>query len=47
VIITLISAYLGFGGPFTFAFFAFVIVFAQYLLGPKMVEVIMRVNYVS
>lgn len=47
VIITLISSYLGFGGPLTFAFFAFVVVFAQYLLGPKMVEVIMRVNYVS
>lgn len=47
VIITLISYYLGFGGPLIYAIFAFLIVFAQYMLGPKMVELTMRVKYVS
>jgi heat shock protein HtpX len=46
-IITLIGYYLGFGGPLLFGVFAIVIVLAQYMLGPKMVETIMRVNYVS
>jgi heat shock protein HtpX len=46
-IITAIGYYFGFGGPFAFAIFAFVIVFIQYLLGPKMVEILMGVRYVS
>jgi heat shock protein HtpX len=46
-IITLICSYLGFGGPLIFGVFAVVIVLAQYMLGPKMVEAIMHVHYVS
>jgi len=47
MIVTLISYYLGFGGPLIYAIFAFVIVLAQFMLGPKMVELTMRVKYVS
>ncbi|MDP3066731.1 MAG: zinc metalloprotease HtpX [Methanobacteriaceae archaeon] len=46
-IITLIGYYLGFGGPLLFGVFAVVIVIAQYLLGPKIVETVMHVHYVS
>ena len=47
VIIMLISSYFGFGGPLIFAFFGIVVVFIQYLVGPKMVETMMHVHYVS
>lgn len=47
MIVTLISYYLGFGGPLIYAIFAFVIILAQFMLGPKMVELTMRVKYVS
>ncbi len=47
VIIMLISSYFGFGGPLIFASFGIIIVFIQYMIGPKMVETIMHVNYVS
>lgn len=47
VIITLVGYFLGFGGPTLYAFFAIVIILAQYLLGPKLVEMTMRVRYVS
>lgn len=47
VILTLIGYFIGFGGPTTFAFFALLIVGLQYLLGPKMVETMMRVRYIS
>ena len=43
----LISSYFGFGGPLIFAFFGIVVVFIQYLVGPKMVETMMHVHYVS
>lgn len=46
-IITAIAYYFGFKGPFAFAIFALLIIFIQYLLGPKMVEATMRVRYVS
>lgn len=46
-IITAIGYYLGYGGPITFVGFAFIIVIAQYLIGPKIVEVTMGVRYVS
>lgn len=47
VIITLVGYFLGFGGPTLYAVLAIVIVFAQYLLGPKLVEMTMKVRYVS
>ena len=47
VIIMLISSYFGFGGPLVFASFGIILVFVQYMIGPKMVESIMHVNYVS
>ena len=47
VIITLVGYFLGFGGPTLYAIFAIVIILAQYLLGPKLVEMTMRVRYVS
>jgi len=47
VIIMLISSYFGFGGPGLFALFGIIIVFIQYMIGPKMVETMMHVNYVS
>ena len=47
IIITVIGSYLGYGRPLTFGIFVLVLVFAQYLLGPKMVEATMRVRYVS
>lgn len=47
VIITLVGYFLGFGGPTLYAIFAIVIVVAQYFLGPKIVEMSMRVRYVS
>jgi heat shock protein HtpX len=46
-ILTAIGYYFGYGGPFTYAILALVIVFIQYLSGPKMVENSMRVRYVS
>ncbi|MGC9516896.1 MAG: M48 family metalloprotease [Methanomicrobiales archaeon] len=46
-LIAAISYYFGFGGPLTFGLFAVVIVIVQYLLGPVMVESLMRVRYVS
>jgi heat shock protein HtpX len=46
-IITAIGYYFGYGGPITFVGFAFVIVFAQYLAGPKIVAATMGVRYVS
>jgi heat shock protein HtpX len=47
VIIMLISSYFGFGGPLLFAVFGIIVVFIQYLIGPKMVETMMHVHYVS
>ncbi|MCE5213267.1 MAG: zinc metalloprotease HtpX [Methanobacterium sp.] len=47
VIVTLVGYFLGFGGPTLYAILAIVIVMAQYLLGPKIVEMSMRVRYVS
>lgn len=47
VIITAIGYYFGFGRPLTYGIFVIVLVLFQYLLGPKMVESTMRVNYVS
>lgn len=46
-IVTAVSYYFGFGGPLMFGFFAIVIILAQYLLGPFMVESMMKVRYVS
>lgn len=46
-IITAIGYYFGFGGPLSFAGFALIVVLIQYMLGPKMVETLMRVKYVS
>ncbi|KAF5064417.1 Protease HtpX [anaerobic digester metagenome] len=46
-IITVICTYLGFGTPLIFAVMAIVVVFAQYMLGPVMVEKVMGVHYVS
>lgn len=46
-IITAIAYYFGFKGPFALAIFALLIIFIQYLLGPKMVEATMGVKYVS
>ena len=47
VILMLISYYFGFGGPGIYSLLALFIVFIQYLLGPKMVEMTMNVHYVS
>ena len=47
VIVTLIGYFLGFGGPTLYAILAIVIVLGQYLLGPKLVEMSMKVRYVS
>lgn len=47
VIVTLIGYFLGFGGPTLYAILAIVIILGQYLLGPKLVEMSMRVRYVS
>ena len=46
-IITAIGYYFGYGGPLLFVGFAFIIIVAQYLAGPKIVEVTMKVRYVS
>ena len=46
-LITVVCTILGFGSPVIFAALAVVFTFAQYLLGPKMVEMTMRVHYVS
>lgn len=46
-LITVIGYLLGFKGPIAFAIFAILIIFIQYLIGPKMVEATMRVRYVS
>lgn len=47
LIIMLIASYFGFGFPLVYAVLGIVIIFGQYLLGPKMVESSMRVHYVS
>jgi heat shock protein HtpX len=47
VLIMLISSYFGFGGPLIFALLGIIVVFVQYMIGPKMVEMMMHVNYVS
>ena len=47
VILMLISYYFGFGGPLIYTLLALFIVFIQYMLGPKMVEMTMNVHYVS
>lgn len=47
VIVTLVGYFLGFGGPTLYALLAIVIIIGQYLLGPKLVEMTMRVRYVS
>lgn len=47
VIITAVGTFFGFGGPTLFAFLAVAIVLGQYFLGPKLVEMTMRVRYVS
>lgn len=47
VIVTAIGSYFGLGGPLLYGIFVIVLVFVQYLLGPKMVEATMRVRYVS
>lgn len=47
VIITAIGYYFGLGRPLIYGIFVIVLVFFQYLLGPKMVETTMRVRYVS
>jgi heat shock protein HtpX len=47
VIVTLVGYFLGFGGPTLYAILAIVIILGQYLLGPKLVEMSMRVRYVS
>lgn len=46
-IITIICTYLGFGTPLIFAILAVVVVFAQYMIGPIIVEKSMHVHYVS
>lgn len=46
-IIAVICTLLGFGSYLLFAILSVVFVFAQYMLGPKMVEMTMRVHYVS
>lgn len=46
-IIAVICTLLGFGSYLIFAILSVVLVFAQYMLGPKMVEMTMRVHYVS
>lgn len=47
VIVTLAGYFLGFGGPTLYAILAVVIIIGQYMLGPKLVEISMRVKYVS
>jgi heat shock protein HtpX len=46
-IIGIISTYFGFSSPLFFGILAVVVVLGQYLLGPKMVEAVMHVHYVS
>jgi heat shock protein HtpX len=46
-IIGIISTYFGLSSPLFFAILAVVVVLGQYLLGPKMVEAVMHVHYVS
>lgn len=46
-IITGIGFYFGYGGPLLYVGFAVIIVIAQYLLGPKIVEATMGVRHVS
>ncbi|MDD1775528.1 MAG: zinc metalloprotease HtpX [Methanobacterium sp.] len=47
VIITLVGYFFNFRNPIFFAGIAIVIMIAQYFLGPKLVEMTMRVHYVS
>lgn len=46
-ILIAIGALMGFGGPLFYALLGFGIVFLQYLLSPKIVELTMNVHYVS
>lgn len=47
VIIMLISSFFGFGGPLIFASIGILVILLQYLIGPKIVESMMHVHYVS
>lgn len=47
VILTLVGYFFKFGTPLIFGVLAIVIIVGQYLLGPKLVEMTMRVRYVS
>ena len=47
VLVMLVASYFGFGGPLIFASIGILIIFIQYLIGPKMVESMMHVHYVS
>ena len=47
VLVMIIASYFGFGGPLVFASLGVLIIFIQYLVGPKMVESMMHVHYVS
>lgn len=47
VIVTLIGYFSGLGGPLIYAGFAILIVFAQFMLGPKIIEKSMKVKYVT
>lgn len=46
-IVTVICTLLGFGNYFVFAILSVGFIFLQYMIGPKMVEMTMRVHYVS
>ena len=47
LILTLVLSYFNIGYTYIYVALAIVLVFVQYLLGPKMVESSMRVHYVS
>jgi heat shock protein HtpX len=47
VLVMLVASFFGFGGPLVFASIGILIIFIQYLIGPKMVESMMHVHYVS
>ncbi|MBU2564990.1 MAG: peptidase, partial [Candidatus Thermoplasmatota archaeon] len=46
-LLTVIMFATGMSTPMFFALLAFLVVFAQYMIGPKIVEKTMRVRYVS
>ncbi len=46
-IVVAVAAYIGIGGFFFYVGFAVVLLLVQYMIGPKMVELSMRVKYVS